>query len=856
MATDTGWHLYRSYKSGTKHVVQWLANAARQRCNMTEIMPALCMTPSPMRTSNKTDEPIITVSAADLLILARALLEASHSTFSPPDGLGDTIVVLATVISGRQECASWHSKSDLAQESHQHFIRVLESLASILRCVQTKSQQTNRQNRPSFSGTRPAINNAFGVLHVEQLDDTEASEPAPVPQTTTFNTSKLCDISAQSQVRLETRDDDRDFALRSLLKECYDVRCYLKQVWSARHHGSSPVSLSVASQVTENAIALLSADVNEFIEEFPELSDFERIPDFVEVRLEVSENGMHLSTCRGQVSANGESTIDTNELFCMPALTMLHLFRIASDASDEERREQATMHILAQSSLGRDILNNLGDLKELYFDEPRRCSAFGGCDAFTKLLMTFFFSYPSMPIQLVFALQIQLVIYNALDDLAGIDSAELVPQIEHVSIILSDHASTALTRGDWSLLGGSLSISIRHAQILHMIQMGIRTPLRASRGAPIPSGTTPKGNHFGGGTMSNWLQCSPTLAGHMSTLLSDQLHQDGVDTCNQGLVVHSMAHLYLACQQLSPGLKWPDMDWIISRQGRKAFGLLQSTDTQRGLDESSSGSIEASARIFGLSLGVKLSKYATKRRNRKQRRAARPILPSTAACLSRTSRLQVNSTYLNARAQCAATADKLDLPDDLMLRAACHKSAHAVSSSPNRKDRKNQNGVQDCLSTVEVLTSLQTSLTAEEPDKLFTYHAFFHCCLAIMNMVVSRCKELKTFRAKMKPGILFYEIVDELLWEAAEAEAACHAPTTLLAITRSLSGVLKQLGEQQISLMRVQKNMRESTARAQRDVVEDYVRTREVFEYITQSKLSLRGSTMEVIPLEMERENV
>lgn len=197
------------------------------------------------------------------------------------------------------------------------------------------------------------------------------------------------------------------------------------------------------------------------------------------------------------------------------------------------------------------------------------------------------------------------------DDLYGFntfESADMTCQAQLTKLYLGNFKSAALTRTDHSLLAGRMTMSSKHMTILHIIQNGFRTPLCADQGFPLPDC----------GRQSAWRHYSPTPAGYVNGVLSEMMHKDGIDVCNQRLVVHSLVHLFKACQKLSLKLDWPDMNWIIARQGNKACGLLESANMGDPLEtRASSGTMETSAKIFGISLGVKLSKYATQRREGK-----------------------------------------------------------------------------------------------------------------------------------------------------------------------------------------------------------------------------------------------
>lgn len=839
MTADTGWHLYRSYKSGTKHVVQWLANAARQRCDISLVMPKLCETSPSSGSWTKTREFTIKLSAADLLTLAKALLGENRSTLPPPDGLDNTITVLATVISGRQESTSWYQQSNPADDRHHHFIRVLETLASILRKIRKGSRKPDRRNYAPISGVNSPPANSFHVLEAEEPSESSNHLQKSRP---TLNDQ---DIQPHTEVELENRDFDRDFALYCTLKESHDVRCSIKQVWSARHHGPNPVSLAIASQLTNNALILLLANVDEFAEEFPELQTFDEIAKYAEVQLEVDQRGAETFSCRTEIFEGSSNAISPYTLLCMPSLRMLHLLRMFNGEVAPKDWQDALMHIQAQHQLGHDIVCSLAELIELYKDEKRRALAFSHLDVFTQLYINFMLSDEPLPIALVFALQTQMDIYDALEGMNCHEAIDMSIQAERLKLLYATFSDSALARADYSLLGGAISRSPKHKLILHMIQHGIRSPLCERSGVSLPLY-----GEDGGNKMSAWLLRSPTLSGHLNRTLCELAHSDGIDVCNKGLVVHSLAHIFRALRTISPKVHWPDMDWIIARLGSKAFGLFEPANS--GVVSGKAApllSMEASARCFGLSLGVKLSKYATNRRLGKQGCTTRIALPPSTICLSRTDRLKNQSLHLRARDQFAPTAKNLNLSQTTRLRTTCHQSARTILlGSLNSKERKRV-ALNDSLSTVQVLAALQSQSNEEQPDMCFNFHIFFSSCLVIMDAIVIRYKQLKKFQVKEISGMMFYEIVDDLLWEAADAEAAGRTSSTLLAIARAFSGSLESDGDGQIGLLEGNAVRHEKRRKVRGDMAEELRLKKEKSVYTADSRFSIRGCTLELVPL-------
>lgn len=757
-------------------------------------MPTLSEPLDPMHSTAGPKESAVTLSASDLLTLAKELLAESRPTLPPPAGIGDTITVLGGVIGSRRECTTWYQQHNLSDDSHLHFIEVLQSLESVLCQIRTGSQKVSRQNLPTVHRGPPCPENPFNALEVERLRDSILLDAPQAKQTTKTDASKITRLPAQQEIQLGGRHDDRDFALWCTLKECHQVRLYIKQVWSERHQTSKPVSLAVASQITHNALVLCLAGVDEFAEEFPELGTFEEITRHVDVQLSISKDGVESFSCKRGMSKDTEDTVSSYDLLCMPALILLCLIREVVDNCEAiDSPLDAVDHIMSRRCFDRDLFGSSLEIMALYRNEEIQ-SAWAGGDMFTRLFADFMQSHEDLPLRIVFALQMELDLYNSLGGRTGVEAAELLAQCGRLKISLSEFDKAALGRLDCPLLGGRIDASATQSRILDIIHCGVETPLYANRRFTFHSEDGPV-------VIPTLLYVSPRSAGHISGVLSELAHKDGIDTCNRNLLIHSLAHLYKACQKRSPDLNWPDMDWIIARQGGKAFGLLESDHSRTLLDLDTPATIlQGPAMFFGLSLGVELTKYARQRRQGPHGTSARLPLPSYATCLARAERLKIHSVYVSTRDRCAETARNLNLPEHTMLKAACHQSARkkSLALGADRK-RHAQKYTNDTFTTIQTLSLLKAGLGEEQFDMLFNFHMFFYGCLSAMDRVISFCRDDRRFRGLFRPNMMFHEIVDEILWQASKPGKGGRS--ILSAATEALSGFTELIGASQIQLV-------------------------------------------------------
>lgn len=153
MNAETGQRLHLPCKSDTKHIVQWLADASQQRCNLFALMPALCVSPSPERSTKNPKEVAMTLQLPTSSQWQKLLAEGGPS-LPPPARLGDAVIVLRNGLTGRRESAIRHRRRSLADHSHFHFISVVQSPESISRQIQRVCQHISQRQKSFFGNDR------------------------------------------------------------------------------------------------------------------------------------------------------------------------------------------------------------------------------------------------------------------------------------------------------------------------------------------------------------------------------------------------------------------------------------------------------------------------------------------------------------------------------------------------------------------------------------------------------------------------------------------------------------------------------------------------------------------------------
>jgi len=112
--------LYQRYKIGTSHVVQGLANTARQTCDLASIVPSIQTTtlpknptepPGTKKKQRAKVQPITlnaTLSIQDLATLAHSIGSTATAAKAAPEGIDTTIKVLQDVIKDRSDFILWY----------------------------------------------------------------------------------------------------------------------------------------------------------------------------------------------------------------------------------------------------------------------------------------------------------------------------------------------------------------------------------------------------------------------------------------------------------------------------------------------------------------------------------------------------------------------------------------------------------------------------------------------------------------------------------------------------------------------------------------------------------------------------
>ncbi|MGI4822201.1 MAG: hypothetical protein ACRYFV_13405, partial [Janthinobacterium lividum] len=100
------------------------------------------------------------------------------------------------------------------------------------------------------------------------------------------------------------------------------------------------------------------------------------------------------------------------------------------------------------------------------------------------------------------------------------------------------------------------------------------------------------------------------------------------------------------------------------------------------------------------------------------------------------------------------------------------------------------------LTPVQLLSLLKHSMVAYEPSLSYDYHCFFVDCARMIDSTIANCRErvgrLRESRG-LSPACLAYELVDEILWEAATWEDGLATAVRRNGMLREVSTYMEEI---------------------------------------------------------------
>jgi hypothetical protein len=290
MLPDFLYDSYKQYKKDTDSIASWLATTAKGCGYFVKPLGNVVETSQPSirlkgkarklaKDSHKAAPHDATISSnstahkAHQYIIARKefvpLAEHVAAATKPPIAVPSTFVTTLTrAISLRKERSRWlcryqEVECPEADESHDHFVDVLEKVYSTLK---PRFQRAPRPVPISHGRSNSDITNVFAQLHLDQPSEAFINAPSAVSTTIPKETYTAEPSRTVQEMYL---------AFHCLLEDLEVLRKYLKQIWSGYAWGIS--DLTACSVTATVAIDIARRSTQSFINEFGDLFDYFRV---------------------------------------------------------------------------------------------------------------------------------------------------------------------------------------------------------------------------------------------------------------------------------------------------------------------------------------------------------------------------------------------------------------------------------------------------------------------------------------------------------------------------------------------------------------------------------------------------
>ncbi|KAK3624408.1 hypothetical protein LTR56_021032 [Elasticomyces elasticus] len=706
--------LYQRYKSGTKKVVQWLAETAGTEC--------IGITSSPQ---SKT----IQLTTANLVQLAKRIVGKASPKREAPKGLDSIIRILVHVIAGRRECSVWYQqKAELAGQknaSHSHFIEVLRTvLQSLQQASEGSLRKKSKAKKKAPVPEENVLNNIFEGLSVEEPSEGSQHVAHPTPRAATpTRPSKV-------NYELEVHEDDKDFALWCFLEDCHKLRVFVRNTWLSYVDGR--LSLPVAAEVTNRAWLLIRIAANRFANSFPDLWTFDHVAQHLDLDLATNGNVLENFQCKGLSKAEtpGDTTsrdaVVAADLLCIPAyisFTIIRSWWWASSTSFDHLRElmgyAEAAHPFTYSMMEMQTLSpTLGPIRKAWLKDE-------GLDMFFTDVLPFADTRKVLPLYSVIDLQICMDIEDIVGYSRGAQLYDVMALATSLDEELAMYESLAPTLLDAHTYPGGAATSPQREIIKRRIDKGIIQSFQRPR-RPKPR-LEDSVNWRDLPALAPYYLRLPVTCGWFANYVDQPTYLDGIATCNNGHLVLAVAHLYTACRDQGLVKAWKDMDFIIETQGAERLRLWSPGATVR--------SLETAARRYDMALGVEAAHHTRDRAKRTG--ASRVHLPSPRKVAELAVRLEPRSALTRAtmEIQCKpidrlTSREDWERDDNAAQREMLRMTERLMERPPADLDEqtRKQWASAKVLTPEQLMALMQGSLSTGEVEQGFQYHLFFKKC--------------------------------------------------------------------------------------------------------------------------------
>ncbi|KAK5686411.1 hypothetical protein LTS10_002529 [Elasticomyces elasticus] len=765
---------YRLYKAGTEKVALWLARTASRFCDVHIITETVQR--SRREADRRRQQQRVKFSTRHLVAFATAITSATPLVAIPTYILR----LLEDVIAGRQYCADWYAAQpseedgDMSKqnEGHAHFIAVLENVLSLL-SVCTVQQRPRQPSAPTATSPDPSrsLHSLFATLEIEKTS-MDASEAETTPSTLDPESCDCADPDATDFVFSDEGSSSLAFEAWCLLQDLHDMRACVRDTWHEYSRGE--VSIFAAGMVADSAFRLMRRHEAEFVNNHPEIGDYEKLFQFLNIGLVVYEKlVLVMPNDSGASAQRPVPAINPAALLCPSAGFLLHQFaelvgRRLLEKACESPELAATLKEYGYEPSKWDMPTHCQGHRfgETLSRHLPRILAHGASTRDTRLagdtcdspadefleglyhLVAHLGNGGGTPIWLVVACQTYMDIYDILGH--RIDAAATAFVRCHVE------TAVAVQRYDTArqdcVFGTLLPTWKDHFKDVTDNGYTFVSGLEAYRKQDPQTRTLPKVVRFPSVPAEAVLDL-PVLAAELLCRLKMPNAYYGTTVCNDGFFVLALAHFYTAARQYGLVSVWEDMELVITQNSGLVLPVSDNADAW------------AMARHYRLALGVPASQLSRK---------GVVGTPGSRLSVSRTKTVEVTATLFRSLAKHQRNAAMSVLSTDQLfetvLNTLADASAAEAEKSTASKSKRNKSS-RRTFSPLELVETLKEHLIASEVQLNFDYISFFRTCIEIiLAMMKHSCPELSHDTGTLPAPA--YELVDVLLREAAGAVAA------------------------------------------------------------------------------------
>ena len=339
----------------------------------------------------------LAISAQDIFRFVKAILSAAISSRPAPQDIDLVIMILDDIIAGRRERVRWYQArtredeptSQGKDESHRHFIDTPRVVTNVVRQVRKRSQKPkfkNNTSKRSASTAGHALGSVFSALLIE-----EGNSDNTIDLLLSSSGTPRQSAGPHVDLELETREEDSNFALWCLLKECYDLRLYIQGIWDGFERGD--MSFPTAASITDKAFTLIHGLTEDFAAVIDELSSYDKIAEDLDIQISTVGSRVEAFSYKDGRTGSADEQLDAAALLCIPAFTILGLLqkhlRYLKHEPDPDVHDRTGEHLTNGHFFGAMVIVHFSDFS-LIRSDAERWHALQKGDVFTIELVRFF----------------------------------------------------------------------------------------------------------------------------------------------------------------------------------------------------------------------------------------------------------------------------------------------------------------------------------------------------------------------------------------------------------------------------------------------------------------------------------